>query len=226
MSSTTLIYAGIDLLRGLLLTLELAAVVLTIGVVCGTLCGVLYVWGGVAVRTILVVLIFLARGIPLLVQIFAVFFILPLMGLELSGFTSAAIALSIFATATITEIIRGGIEGVPSGQLQAAVSMGFRYWAAVRTIVLPQAFRSILPPLITQLVFLIKSTSLLSLVGVSDLMYAGREVIERTLLGFEVMALIWITYTAICYPLTVLGRRLEKSARIAQVTDPSDAVSV
>ena len=57
-------------------------------------------------------------------------------------------------------------------------------------------------------------------------MYAGREVIERTLLGFEVMALIWITYTAICYPLTVLGRRLEKSARIAQVTDPSDAVSV
>ena len=208
-----LIYAGIDLLRGLAVTLQLAALVLVIGVVCGTFCGVLYVWGGVVVRTMLLVLIFLARGIPLLVQIFAVFFILPLMGLRFSGFTSAAIALSIFATATITEIVRAGIEGVPSGQLQAAVSVGFRYWAAVHTIVLPQAFRSILPPLVTQLVFLIKSTSLLSLVGVSDLMYAGREVIERTLLGFEVMALLWITYTAICYPLTVLGRRLERSAQ-------------
>lgn len=197
------------LLRGLTVTLELAAVVLVLGTGGGVLGGTLYVWAGRPVRALVTAFVFVSRGVPLLVQVFAMFFVLPLFGLKLSGFTSAAVALSLFATATITEIVRGGIEAIPRGQLQAALSMGFRYAQAMWTIVLPQAARIILPPLVSQFVLLIKATSLVSLVGVAELMYSGREVIERTLGGFEVMAMIWVIYTAICYPLTALARRLE-----------------
>lgn len=211
----------LSLLRGLAVTLELAAVVLVLGTVGGVLGGILYVWAGRTVRTLVTAFVFVARGVPLLVQIFAVFFILPLFGLKFSGFTSAALALSVFATATITEIVRGGIEAIPRGQLQAALSLGFLFAQAMRTIVLPQAARIILPPLVSQFVFLVKGTSLVSLVGVAELMYSGREVIERTLLGFQIMAMIWLIYTVICYPLTALGRRLE--ARVQRGLRPAAA---
>lgn len=197
------------LLRGVVVTLELAIVVLVVGTIGGTLGGALLTWAGGVLRTVMAASIFVIRGVPLLVQVFAVFFILPLVGIKFSGFTSAALALSLFATVTITEIVRGGIESISRGQLQAAYSLGFRPAQAMRTIVLPQAARIILPPLVGQFVFLVKATSLVSLVGVAELMYSGREVIERTLMGFEIMAMIWGIYTVICYPLTALGRWLE-----------------
>jgi His/Glu/Gln/Arg/opine family amino acid ABC transporter permease subunit len=183
--------------------------VLIIGTVGGILGGVLWDISGRAVRAVFTLGITLSRGIPLLVQVFIVFFILPFFGIRLSGFTTSVVALSLFAGATITEIVRGGIMAVPHGQIDAAKSIGFTYPLAMRIVILPQAFRSILPPLITQFVFLIKATSIISLLGVPELMLAGREVIERTLLGFEVMTMIWLFYTVICYPLTVVGRRLE-----------------
>ncbi|OED44210.1 hypothetical protein AB833_02140 [Chromatiales bacterium (ex Bugula neritina AB1)] len=199
----------LPLLKGLLITLELAGIVLVLGTVLGVLGGILSVWGGRVVRLCLTFFIFIIRGVPLLVQIFLVFFALPLAGIKLSAFMSAVLALSVFATATITEIVRGGIQSVSSGQMEAAKAVGFSHAQAVRIVVLPQATMFMLPPLITQWVLLVKSTAIISLLGVPELMLAGREVIERTLLGLEVMTLIWLMYTAICFPLTVLGRRLE-----------------
>jgi His/Glu/Gln/Arg/opine family amino acid ABC transporter permease subunit len=197
------------LLRGLNVTIQLAITVLVVGTVGGVIGGVLSSWGGRVVRSVFILFIFLSRGIPLLVQVFAVFFILPLMGVTFSAFVSATLALSIFAVATITEIVRGGIEAVPNGQVDSARALGFSMTQSMLTIILPQAMVSILPPLISQFVFLVKATSIISLVGVPELMYTGRQVIERTLLGFQVMALIWLFYTMVCYPLTALGRRLE-----------------
>lgn len=216
------------LIGGLLVTLELAAVVLIVGTIVGTLGGVLFVWGTRPLRAVISGLIFLIRGIPLLAQIFFVFFVLPLVGLTFSAFTSAALALSIFASATIMEIVRGAIQSIPHGQIEGAMSLGFLYNQALRTIILPQALRIALPPLVTQYVFLVKATSLISLVGVPELMGVGREIIERTLLGFEVMTAIWLMYTGVCYPLTVLGRRLEamaqKGVRSARVSAPVEQI--
>lgn len=204
-------YTGMvaPLMRGLLVTVELATLVLVLGSIEGVLCGVLWGIAGPVVRAAMTIAIMLSRGIPLLVQVFIVFFVLPFFGVEFTGFTTAVVALSLFAAATITEIVRGGILAVPHGQMDAARSVGFTYYQVMRIVIFPQAFRSILPPLITQFVFLIKATSIISLLGVPEIMLAGREVIERTLLGFQVMAMIWLIYTAICYPLTIVGRRLE-----------------
>jgi His/Glu/Gln/Arg/opine family amino acid ABC transporter permease subunit len=199
----------IPLLRGLVVTVELAILVLFFGTIAGIFGGVLWNISGQAVRAVFTLGITLSRGIPLLVQVFFVFYVLPVFGLKFTAFGTSVLALSLFAGATITEIVRGGIMAVPHGQIDAARSLGFTNPLAMRIIVLPQALRSILPPLITQFVFLIKATSVISLLGVPELMLTGREVANRTLLGFEVMSMIWVLYTAICYPLTIIGRRLE-----------------
>src|SRR5690349_8248091 len=126
----------VPLLKGLALTVELAAIVLAIGTVCGVIGGVLSVWGGPALRALMTVVIFVVRGVPMLVQVFIVFYLLPLWGLTLSAFVTAALALSIFATATIVEIVRGGIEAVPHGQTEAALAVGFSRGQTMRIIVL------------------------------------------------------------------------------------------
>jgi polar amino acid transport system permease protein len=161
----------------------------------------------------LFVIVSAVRGVPLVVQVFAVFFVLPVYGIKLSAVSSAAVALTIFASFTSMEIVRGGIEAVPKAQLQAALSLGFSFAGAMRTVVLPQALNSMMPSLVNQAVFMIKATSVVSLFGVAEFLYISKEQIERTLMGFEIMAFVWAAYTIICYPLTALGRRIEGRLR-------------
>jgi polar amino acid transport system permease protein len=201
------------LLRGFGVTLLLTVLSLGIGTVFGTLLGCLYAWGGRVLRAVLFVFVTAVRGVPLVVQVFAVFFVLPAYGIKFSAVTSAAIALSLFASFTIMEIVRGGIEAVPREQFQAALSLGFSFTGAMRTVVLPQALRSMTPALVNQAVFMIKATSVVSLFGVVEFLYVSKEQIERTLMGFEIMAFVWIAYTIVCYPLTALGRRVENRLR-------------
>jgi ABC-type amino acid transport system permease subunit len=155
----------------------------------------------------------IVRGVPLVVQVFAVFFVLPAYGIKFSAVTSATIALTIFASFTIMEIVRGGIDAVPKTQIQAALSLGFSFSSAMRIVVLPQALRSMTPSLVNQAVFMVKATSVVSLFGVTEFLYVSKEQIERTLMGFEIMAIVWVAYTLVCYPLTVLGRRFETRLR-------------
>ncbi|HMK68164.1 MAG TPA: amino acid ABC transporter permease [Stellaceae bacterium] len=205
----------LQLLGGLLESLKLAIVVLTLGSLGGLLLGGFGALGGRPGRYVVNVLLYFVRGIPLLIHAFAVFYVLPLFGLRLPPFTSAALALSIFASVTISEIIRGGIVSVPSSQVEAALALGFTRLKAFLLVVLPQALRFVVPPMVGQFVSLIKATSIISLLGVSELMYSGREIIERTLQGFEVMTLIWLLYTAVCLPLSAWGRWLERRLLVA-----------
>jgi polar amino acid transport system permease protein len=211
--SGTLLAIAPLLLRGFGVTLLLTAISIGLGTLFGTLLGCLYAWSGRLLRAVLFVIVAAVRGVPLVVQVFAVFFVLPAYGIKLSAVTSAAVALTLFASFSIMEIVRGGIEAVPKAQFQAALSLGFSFAGAMRTVVLPQALRSMLPSLVNQAVFLLKATSVVSLFGVAEFLYIAKEQIERTLMGFEIMAFVWIAYTIICYPLTALGRRIEERLR-------------
>ena len=211
--SGTLLAIAPLLLRGFGVTLLLTAISIGLGTVFGTLLGCLYAWGGRLLRVVLFLIVTAVRGVPLVVQVFAVFFVLPAYGIKLSAVTSAAVALTMFASFTIMEIVRGGIEAVPKAQFQAALSLGFSFAGAMRTVVLPQALRSMTPSLVNQAVFMLKATSVVSLFGVAEFLYISKEQIERTLMGFEIMAFVWIAYTIICYPLTALGRRIEERLR-------------
>jgi His/Glu/Gln/Arg/opine family amino acid ABC transporter permease subunit len=201
------------LVRGFAVTLLLTALSIGLGSVFGTLLGCLYVWSGLVVRSMLFLMVTFVRGVPLVVQVFAVFFVLPVYGIKFSAITSAAIALTVFASFTIMEIVRGGIDAVPKAQLQAALSLGFSFTGAMRIVVLPQALRNMTPSLVNQAVFMVKATSVVSLFGVTEFLYVSKEQIERTLMGFEIMAIVWVAYTLVCYPLTVLGRRFETRLR-------------
>jgi polar amino acid transport system permease protein len=211
--SGTLLAIAPLLLRGFGVTLLLTAISIGLGTVFGTLLGCLYAWGGRLLRVVLFLIVTAVRGVPLVVQVFAVFFVLPAYGIKLSAVTSAAVALTMFASFTIMEIVRGGIEAVPKAQFQAALSLGFSFAGAMRTVVLPQALRSMTPSLVNQAVLMLKATSVVSLFGVAEFLYISKEQIERTLMGFEIMAFVWIAYTIICYPLTALGRRIEERLR-------------
>ncbi len=193
------------LLKGLIVTLKLSLLVLTIGTLGGLVIGLLHTLKKRFISIPIFIVVYLSRGVPLLVQIFFVFLVLPLFGLRFSPFLSAVLALSLFAIATISEIVRGAIEAVPMGQVLAGKALGMRILTINLYVVLPQALRSLFPPLIAQFVLLIKVTSLVSLVGVTDLMKAGREIIEREVSGFEVMFLVMLIYIIVCWSITSIG---------------------
>jgi polar amino acid transport system permease protein len=197
------------LLKGLFVSLELAVVVLLVGTIFGFAGGILVSASGRFVRLAIGALVVLVRGTPLLIQVFAVFYVLPLVGPALSPFTTAATALSLYAAVTITEIVRGSIASLPKGQVEGAYALGLSKVRAFQLIVLPQAMRTIIPSLVGQFVWLIKGTAIISLLGVPELMHSAKAIIERTLRGFEVMILVWVYYTAICLPLSIMGRRIE-----------------
>jgi polar amino acid transport system permease protein len=201
---------ALRLLIGLTASLELAVLVLLLGTLGGVVLATLANFGGWLGRALMFAILYLARGVPLLVWLFAIFFVLPHAGLRLSAFTTAAVALTLFASVTIAEIFRGGILAVPRSQTEGALALGLSPLRAFLLIVLPQALRVVLPGMIGQFIFLIKASALISLLGVSEMMHVGREIIERTLQGFEVMSLIWIFYTMVCLPLGIFGRWLER----------------
>ena len=138
------------------------------------------------------------------------FFILPSAGIELEAFPAAVIALSNLAACFICEIVAGGILAVPSGQREAATASGLSAYQQLRYIVLPQAMRTILPPLVGQYVLLVKDSSVVSAIGVVDITRVGWLTVQRIPEGLMVFGLVGILYFIICYPLINLSNLLER----------------
>jgi polar amino acid transport system permease protein len=150
------------------------------------------------------------RGSPLLLQLFWIWFGLPLIGVPINGFTAAVIGLSLNAGAFCAEIFRGGILAVPRGQSEAALASGMTYLQTMRYVVLPQIVRSSLPPLMGQQISLVKDTSLASLISFQELMLMTQSIIDRTHRIFELYIGAAAVYFVICYPLSQLVRTVEK----------------
>ncbi len=193
-----------SLLKGTVVTLELTAtsLVLSIGL------GLLGAFGRLARSrpiylgtTAYVVVI---RGTPLILQLFFVYFSLTQFGIVLGGFTAATIALGLFGGAFLTEIFRGGIQAVERGQIEAAYSLGMSHREAMRKIILPQAFRLVLPPLANHAILTLKNTSIVVTIAVNDLMYEAYNGASVTYLSMEFYTLAGIVYLAFCYPMSRL----------------------
>jgi polar amino acid transport system permease protein len=150
------------------------------------------------------------RGSPLLLQLFWIWFGLPLIGVPINGFAAAVIGLSLNAGAFCAEIFRGGILAVPRGQSEAALASGMTYLQTMRYVVLPQIVRSSLPPLIGQQISLVKDTSLASLISFQELMLMTQSIIDRTHRIFELYIGAAAVYFVICYPLSQFVRSVEK----------------
>ena len=168
------------LMRGLAVTLQLSALIILFGTTIGLFGGIGLLYGPVWLRAILRAYVDIIRGTPLLVVIFLIFYGLPALNVEIDGFQAAVVAFSLFAGAHISEVIRGGISSVPRGQTDAAKALGLTFWPSMAWVVLPQALPVLLPPWVNTAVEMVKGSSLVVLVSVSDLMFATVKVAERT----------------------------------------------
>jgi polar amino acid transport system permease protein len=196
------------LLQGLLVTLRISALSLIFMLALGLTTALLRLSSSFTARALARGYLELIRNTPLLIQIFFVYFVLSPV-LDIGAFASAVLALSLFEGAYAAEILRAGIVSIHRGQWEAAHSLGLGAFDTYRSVILPQAVRRVLPPLAGQAISLIKDSSLVSTIAITDLTMEGQKIVSETFLAFE----IWFTVAAI-YLIMTLG--LSLAARILE----------
>jgi polar amino acid transport system permease protein len=196
-------------LKGLWMTIAVSGLSLIMGTLIGLVWGVIRSSRGRLLKAILGAWVDVIRGTPFLVQIFIVFFILPEFGIQLEAFPAAVISLTNLSACFICEIVSAGILAVPWGQKEAAISTGLNWFQQLRHVIMPQAMRVILPPLVGQYVLLIKDSSVVSAIGVMDVTRVGWLTVQRVPQGLLVFGLVGLLYFVICYPLIQISSRLE-----------------
>ncbi len=195
---------------GLLATIRLSVVAIVVGTVLGLLLGLASVSHIKPLRVAVRLYVDFIRGTPLLIQVFLVYFALPVIGLNMSEFWSGVTALSLNAAGFIAEIVRAGLSSVERGQTEAAKSIGMKPPQILFHILLPQIYRPALPPLTNELIALIKGSSLLSVISVYELTRAGQAIVSERFVPLEVYGLVAIYYLIVITALAFLSRFLER----------------
>lgn len=199
------------LAEGMLLTLQLTALAMAGGIALGTVLAILRLSMPAPVPQIIAGYVNALRAMPLILVIFWFYLLVPLLlGRPVGAFSSALIAFTMFEAAYYSEIIRAGIQGVPRGQLQAALASGLSYPQAMRYIILPQAFRAMLPILLTQSIILFQDTSLVYVVGLRDFLTAANIVASRDQRPIEMYVFVAVVYLVLCASASFAVRRLQR----------------
>lgn len=167
-------------------------------------------WYLLPLRVLSIAIVEIFRRVPPLVVLLLVFFAFALAKTGLPPFVVALVALCLIATAFIAEIIRGGFDSVHQAQWEAAVTMNFSLLDTLRLVVMPQAWRVVIPTVFVFFVMFIKDSALASQVGVMELTFAGKSFIDRGFSPFLSFGVILVLYFVLSYPLALVGRRLEK----------------
>ena len=203
-----------DILRGALVTVEVTAAALVLGCVLGLLIGIgrlnprrRFIYG---ICTVYVTFI---RGTPLLVQLFLLFFGLPQFDILLPAFVCGVLGLGVYSGAYVSEIVRGAIQSVDRGQMEAARSIGMSSAQSMRAIILPQAVVRMIPPLGNEFIALIKTSALVSLLTIHDLMHEGQKIISVSYRSLEVYLAIALVYLVLTSAASYLLHRLERNIR-------------
>lgn len=196
---------------GLAVTLEVTACSLALAFAVGFLVAVLKVLPCRPLHLLLDFYTSIFRGVPLIVLLFLAYFATPqLTGYKISMFAAGVLTLGLNGSATVSETLRGGIEGVDRGQSDAAYSLGMRYTQVMVSIIIPQALRSVVPALVNEVITVLKSSSLVAVIGLMDLMRAAQSIQAITYRAFEPFFIAAIIYYIIVMGLTWLGSRWEK----------------
>lgn len=198
------------LLKGFLVTLEIAVVAILLSFIIGSLIGMLRYTKIKIVSPILAFFVEIIRNLPLLLIIFFTYFALPEVGLKLEITTAAIVALTIFEGAMISEIVRSGLLSIEKGQIEAARSSGLSYVQTLWHIILPQALRRMVPPLVSQFISLLKDTSLAVVISLPELMH-NAQIINGQNVNYVIPTFILVAciYFVVNYGLSLVSRRLE-----------------
>lgn len=198
------------LLQGLELTVELAVVSIALGLVLGILVALARLSTFTPLRVLIIFYIESMRCTPPLVQLVWVYYALPIVaGIQLPAFAAVVVALTLNLGAYAGEAFRSGIQAIPREELETAEVLGLTYPQRMRYVIVPQAFRIVLPVLISLGVSLFKDTSLVSTLGVGELLYQARSLASTTFRPLEILTTVAVMYFVIAFPATLLLRRLE-----------------
>src|SRR5829696_977497 len=203
---------------GLKGTLRIAAFSLAGSAVIGIVLGTLLTLRFLPMRAAIRLYIEVWRGLPIIVTIFIVFFALPAVAtqFEFDAFTAATIGLTLWGSAQVAEATRGAVESIPREQHEAASALGFGWVGRHVHVILPQAFRRLLPPLVSLLVNIVQNTTIAAVIGVAEVLETGQRSVERLTLAegeshaFEILAGVMVLFFVISFPLTRLAAYLER----------------
>jgi glutamate/aspartate transport system permease protein len=204
--------------EGMVFTLTLTALAMTGGIVFGTLLAMMRLSSMKAVSTLAGGYVNLMRSLPLVLVIFWFFFLVPYIGAWIVGagrpiavgaFWSAVITFTMFEAAYYCEIMRAGIQSIPRGQVWSGYALGLNYWQTMGQIVLPQAFRNMLPVLLTQTIILFQDTSLVYVISATDFLGAAAKVANRDYRLVEMYTFVAVVYFVVSYSLSLLVKRLQ-----------------
>lgn len=210
-----IIYSSIPLLAvGLLATLKICSLAIVFGTLLGFALGIGSLSHYRPIRWAILAYVDFVRGTPLLIQIFLVYFALPVIGINLNEYWAGVLALSLNAGGFICEIVRGGINAIEKGQTEAAKSIGMRQGQILLYILLPQSLRAILAPVTNEIITLIKGSALLSVISVYELTRAGQAIIAVHFVPFEIFLLIALYYYLMITTLAWLSRIVERKLPI------------
>jgi His/Glu/Gln/Arg/opine family amino acid ABC transporter permease subunit len=200
------------LMRGVWITLLLTISSAILATLFGVVIASAQLFGGVVLRIIAETYLYIVRGVPLLVLLFAMYYALPYAGIDLDPMSGGALVIGLYFAAFMAEVFRGAVLAVPKGQWEAGRSIGLRTPRIMADIVLPQVLRVAGPPYINTVIMLVKGTSLVSIIGLADVTFVGRQIVERTLAPFEIFGGVAVIYFVICFALSRCGAYLERRA--------------
>jgi polar amino acid transport system permease protein len=198
------------LIAGVRVTAELSVLGFALALLLGALLAAGTMSRHRALRTPATAFVQVMRAIPLLALLLSLYFGLPPLGLTLSGFGAGVLGLGLGGSAYVAEIIRGSLNALHRGQREAALAAGMRPFAALRHILLPQAARGMLPPLVITFVSLLKDSSLCALIATDELMLAAKAIASESFQPLQIFLLVGLFYFIVAWPLSMLARVLER----------------
>lgn len=197
--------------NGTVVTLLFTFGIVVLGLAVGLFSGLMRLSRFAPLRWLSQAYIEVFRCTPVLVQLVWFYYAMPILtGIEMSATTAGVLALSLYGGSFYAEIIRGGINSIEPGQTEAALALGMTPSQSMRRIVLPQALKRMVPPLMNQSIIQLKNTSLVSVLAVPDLLYQGQAVAHDSYRPLEIYTLVAVIYFLILFPLTLLVGRLER----------------
>jgi len=206
--------ARVPLLQGVGITIAAAALAIVAGTVLGIFVGLALTYGATPLRLALRGYTDFIRGTPVLVLVLASYYILGTAGIQLGPFQAGVLALAVFCSSHVGEIVRGALQAIHKGQIEAAKAIGLTFSQTFASVLMPQAIRQILPTWVNTAAEMVKASTLLSIIGVGDLLLASQETISRTFMNMPFYLFAGFVYFAINFGIERFGRFVERTTHI------------
>lgn len=200
-----------QLVEGAKVTLAASILAIVLGTIIGVVAGIAEQSRHRSLRLLVGIYVSVIRGTPLYIQILVIFFLLPAIGVDLPRFATGVLALALNSGAYISQMIAGALTAIPTGQIEAARALAMPSRAIWHRIVIPQAFRLILPPLTIEFTALVKNSAFLSVIGVIELTRTAQQIVSVTFRPTQTWILVAAIYFVLCFAIGLLARKLEQA---------------